>query len=141
MVTDGNGRYLLQRRSDDGTWGILGGGTEIGESIVENAIREVLEESGLQIRIVRLLSIATGDDCSGEYPNGDKGKFWGFLFLGEVTGSTQIEWNEETLELRWFTYEDIEKLENKSLYLEHNFDNIKNVDVRILAKVIQKKIS
>jgi ADP-ribose pyrophosphatase YjhB (NUDIX family) len=138
MVTDGKGRYLLQRRSDDGTWGILGGGTEIGESIVGNASREVFEESGLEIRIIRLLSIATGDDCTGEYPNGDKGKFWGFLFLGEVTGGSQIESNEETLELKWFTYEEIEKLENKSLYLANNFNNAKNADLKILAKVIKK---
>lgn len=138
MVTDGKDRYLLQRRGDDGTWGILGGGTEIGESIVGNAIREVLEETGLNIRIIRLLSIATGDDCSGVYPNGDRGKFWGFLFLGEVIGGTQIESNEEILELKWFTYEEIEKLENKSCYLAHNFNNVKNDDVRILAKVMDK---
>jgi len=51
MVTDGQGRYLLQRRGDDGTWGILGGSLELGETICEAAVREVFEESGLKVHL------------------------------------------------------------------------------------------
>lgn len=139
FVTDGADRYLLQRRGDDGTWGILGGGVEVGESIVETAQREVWEESGLQVKIESLLSVATGDDCSGQYPNGDQGQFWGFLFLASVIGGTLIESNEETLELGWFTYDQIADLANKSLYLEHNYRNLRNQSPQVHDLVLSHR--
>ena len=42
---------LLQRRRDNGLWGIPGGSLEPGESLEEAARREVWEEVGLSIEI------------------------------------------------------------------------------------------
>lgn len=41
-----NSAVPLVRRTDDGTWGLPGGGVEPGESWQEAARRECLEETG-----------------------------------------------------------------------------------------------
>ena len=51
IVLDGEGKILLQRRSDNGRWGLPGGSVEIGESVAAAVVREVREETGLDARI------------------------------------------------------------------------------------------
>ena len=47
IALDPEGRILLQRRTDDGTWGLPGGLMEIGEAPEEAVVRETREEMGL----------------------------------------------------------------------------------------------
>ncbi len=42
-----DGRWLLIRRSDTGTWALPGGTVEWGETLRSTAIRELLEEAGV----------------------------------------------------------------------------------------------
>lgn len=56
-VCDGQGRLLLEKRSDCGLWGLPGGRIEPGESVREAAIREVKEETGLLVEIKRLIGV------------------------------------------------------------------------------------
>jgi ADP-ribose pyrophosphatase YjhB (NUDIX family) len=51
------GQLLLIRRSDNGLWAVPGGLVEVGESLALAAQRELLEETGVRARIVRLLGI------------------------------------------------------------------------------------
>lgn len=48
VLRDTEGRVLLIRRADNGLWALPGGAMELGESIIECAIREVWEETGLR---------------------------------------------------------------------------------------------
>jgi ADP-ribose pyrophosphatase YjhB (NUDIX family) len=57
VVTSGDGRLLLQRRSDNGLWAVPGGAVEIGESVSAAIVREVLEETGLTVAIERLVGV------------------------------------------------------------------------------------
>ena len=57
IITDSEGWILLERRSDNGMWSLPGGGIEAGESITEAAIREVKEETGLDVRITGLVGV------------------------------------------------------------------------------------
>jgi 8-oxo-dGTP diphosphatase len=55
-----DGRMLLVKRSKEpskGKWSIPGGRLELGETIEEAVKREVLEECGVQIDIVRVLEV------------------------------------------------------------------------------------
>jgi len=72
VVVDPEGRILLQRRSDDGTWGLPGGAVEIGETLEEAARREVGEEVGLTVGALALLHVFSGPEAYHRYPNGDE---------------------------------------------------------------------
>ena len=56
-IFDGQGRVLLQKRADNGFWGLPGGGIDMGETVEQGAIREVLEETGLHVTLKRLVGI------------------------------------------------------------------------------------
>jgi ADP-ribose pyrophosphatase YjhB (NUDIX family) len=57
VIPNGEGRILLQRRSDNGLWGLPGGSVEIGESVRDAILREVREETGLSVEVVRLIGV------------------------------------------------------------------------------------
>jgi 8-oxo-dGTP pyrophosphatase MutT (NUDIX family) len=57
IVRGTDGRILLEKRSDCGMWGLLGGRIEPGESVTQAAVREVLEESGFQIEVTHLVGV------------------------------------------------------------------------------------
>lgn len=73
-----DGRILFVEQERDGVrdWGCVGGGLERGESIEECCVREAFEETGLRVRIKRLLAI-------DQFRLGDEMKGVGFLFLTE----------------------------------------------------------
>ncbi|OAB38314.1 NUDIX domain-containing protein [Paenibacillus glacialis] len=80
IIKDDRGRILLQKRSDYGDWGLPGGGMEAGETIEETMIREVKEETGLEIKEYKLSSVYTGPRMEYQYPDGNKVVFVMFLF-------------------------------------------------------------
>lgn len=57
FVRNSSGQILLEKRSDNGMWGLPGGNLEPGESIADAAVREVREETGLAIRLSRLIGV------------------------------------------------------------------------------------
>jgi 8-oxo-dGTP diphosphatase len=55
-----NGRALLIRRGREpllGEWSIPGGGLELGETLEEGVARELLEETGLKVRVLELIEV------------------------------------------------------------------------------------
>ncbi|GGT34314.1 putative MutT/NUDIX-like protein [Streptomyces purpureus] len=54
VVTDGQGRILLQRRRDNELWALPGGGLDMDDSLPGTAVREVKEETGLDVEITGL---------------------------------------------------------------------------------------
>lgn len=58
-VIDGQGRVLILKRSDDGTWCLPCGWVDVGEGPASAAIREVKEETGLDVRAKGYISIST----------------------------------------------------------------------------------
>jgi 8-oxo-dGTP diphosphatase len=68
IVVDGDGRLLLVRRGNQpakGTWSIPGGRVEPGECDAVATAREVLEETGLRVRVGRLAGAVERDAPGG----------------------------------------------------------------------------
>ena len=57
VVFNNRGEVLLQKRADNGCWGLPGGRVDIGESVEQGAVREVLEETGINVTVKRLIGI------------------------------------------------------------------------------------
>src|SRR5256884_5634431 len=54
------GRTLLIRRGSEpllGEWSIPGGTLELGESLEEGVARELLEETGIEVRVLELIEL------------------------------------------------------------------------------------
>ena len=54
------GRTLLIRRGSEpllGEWSIPGGTLELGESLQEGVVRELLEETGIEVRVLDLIEV------------------------------------------------------------------------------------
>lgn len=69
---------------------------EIGESAQETAIREIKEETGLDVIPLKLIGVYTG--YFDEYPNGDKAQVISIFFDLKIVGGDLVESNDETLE-------------------------------------------
>ncbi|MED1373091.1 NUDIX hydrolase [Bacillus paranthracis] len=70
-VFNEQGQILLQQRRN-GIWGVPGGFVELGESTEEAGRREVLEETGIEIGSLQLISVFSGKEFFVKLPNGDE---------------------------------------------------------------------
>lgn len=102
------GEVLLQRRGDFNKWGFPGGAIELGETPQMATVREVKEETGLDVKVSKLIGIYT--DCDIEYPNGDKAQSLLIAFDLEVISGEMFCDKDETLELKFFSLDNMPKL-------------------------------
>ncbi len=107
-VFNEKGEVLLQRRGDSNKWGLPGGAIELGETPQMAAIREIKEETGLDVEVVNLIGIYT--DCDIEYSNGDKVQSICIAYKLNVIGGHLHFDNKETLELKYFSLDDMPEL-------------------------------
>ena len=102
IITNDDGHVLLQRRSDNGLWGLPGGGVEIGESVSTAIVREVREETGLTVQIARLVGVYSDPRFQVvRYADGNVVHYINTLFVCRIMGGT-LQTCEETLDLQFF---------------------------------------
>src|SRR5207244_330758 len=63
-------KVLLTQRGDNGQWVLPGGAMESGESLAEACAREMLEETGVTVRVARLLGVYSDPDMLVTYSSG-----------------------------------------------------------------------
>ena len=95
MAIFANGKILLTQREDFEVWCLSGGGVEADESLVQTAMREVKEETGLEVRIERLVGIYS-------MPKSDGGGSHAIIFAGIPVGGTLRADSQEVISLGWF---------------------------------------
>jgi 8-oxo-dGTP pyrophosphatase MutT (NUDIX family) len=89
-------KILLTRRTDNGRWCLPGGAMDAGESLEECCVREVWEETGLTVRVVRLLGIYSTPHRVVHYDDGNRWQIVNANFLAEITSGTPGVSNETT---------------------------------------------
>jgi 8-oxo-dGTP pyrophosphatase MutT (NUDIX family) len=81
-------KVLLTRRTDNGRWCLPGGRMDPGESAAETCVREVLEETGLQVTVVRLIGLYSSPHLIVAYTDGNRRQIVAAHFLVRVVGGT-----------------------------------------------------
>lgn len=104
-VEDSEGRVLLGRRADTGEWALVYGINEPGEEPADTVIREVAEETGVDVVPVALASVKAGRRMT-VYANGDQTQYLDLSFvcrLAEGGSSEPRVADDESLEVGWFS--------------------------------------
>ncbi len=103
VVRGHGGTILLEKRCDCGWWGLPGGRVEPGESLVEAAVREVHEETGLTVEVTHLVGVYSSPEGRiVTYPdNGDVVQLIDIV-VGARILSGQVICSQESEEVRFF---------------------------------------
>ena len=103
IIRDEAGRILLQQRGDTGDWSLPAGAMEIGERVDQTIIREVREETGLEVKPTRLVGIYSDQDFCFTYPGGDQVKAVSTLFECHIVGGQLQADGVESLRVDFFS--------------------------------------
>lgn len=100
------GQVLLIRRRDNGQWQAPGGVLELDETFEDGVVREVLEETGIRVRVERL---------SGVYKNIPKHVVALVYRCIPVAGAPQTTVESDRVE--WVSLEDAEKIMSEAFFV------------------------
>ncbi|MEQ9099727.1 MAG: NUDIX hydrolase N-terminal domain-containing protein [Imperialibacter sp.] len=111
-----NDQVLLIQEKADGRWALPGGWADIGYTPSAVAVKEVREETGLDVKIERLLAVF--DNSLHQHP---PSPFYVYklFFLGTVTGGSFDLKGHESLEVGFFSLQELPPLsEERNTYEE-----------------------
>jgi ADP-ribose pyrophosphatase YjhB (NUDIX family) len=91
---------LLVRRADSGEWAPVTGIVDPGEEPAACAAREVLEETGVHVRVDRLASTSVVRDVV--HDNGDRAAYLDQCFACSWASGEERVGDDESTEVRWW---------------------------------------
>ena len=109
VIFDEHKRILFMKRTRGDWWCLPGGRMDLDESAQDCCIRETLEETGLQTRIIRLVSVNTHPQSVVHYPDGNVHRSFVLCFEAEVIGGALQE-SEESRGFLWLSENELDTL-------------------------------
>ena len=108
IIVNEKGEILLQSRADNDRWGLPGGCQELGERFEETVIREVKEETNLDVaeNDLELIAIVSGKSRRNEYPNGDVVINNTALYCIKNYSGT-LKWDSESKNMQFFALDNL----------------------------------
>jgi ADP-ribose pyrophosphatase YjhB (NUDIX family) len=125
VVTDGQGRILMQRRADSGNWALPGGGMEMGESLSDSVVREVKEETGFDIAVTGLVGTYTDPRHIIAYSDGEVRRQFNICYIARITGG-ELSISSESTEIQFVDPAGLDELPvhpTQRLRLRHYLEN------------------
>jgi ADP-ribose pyrophosphatase YjhB (NUDIX family) len=102
VLQDDNGRVLLVRRCDNGTWALPAGMMELGESLRDCAVREVREETGLVVRELTPFAVYTRTPDAGPDMYGHTYQHITLTVRIDAYEGELLRTTDETTDAGWF---------------------------------------
>ena len=103
-------KVLLTKRADNDLWCLPGGGVDPGESVEETIFREVQEETGLTVRVVRLVGVYSDPNSLVVYNKDTAVQIVALSFEAEVTdGKPGL--SNETSDWGYYSLDEMNKLD------------------------------
>lgn len=109
VVLDDVGRVLMIQRTDNGLWAIPGGAQDVGETCTEAAIREVCEETGLNVEVTGLVGIYSDPRHVIAYDDGEVRQEFSICFHARPI-SGQLTPSSESKQVHWVEPNRLDKL-------------------------------
>ena len=100
-IRNAGGRVLLARHIEGNRWLLPGGSVEPGETPADAAVREAWEETGLIVRLTRLVGVFGGPHYVVHYRNGDRASYVSSVFEATVDAGNLQPDGTELRELRF----------------------------------------
>ena len=117
-ITNDDGHILLVRERSDGGWCLPGGWADVGETPSEMVIREVREESGLDVKPVRLVGVYDANRSGSPLSFFHAYKL---VFMCEKTGG-KLGPSDETSDAGYFPFDSLPRLSRERTGARHLAD-------------------
>ncbi len=113
IIVNDKDQILLQSRADRDKWGLPGGCQELGERFQDTIIREIKEETNLDVKEedLELLDIVSGSTRRNDYPNGDVVINNTALYCVK-NYSGELRWDSESKNMRFFDLDHLPQNQN-----------------------------
>src|ERR1700676_1982598 len=102
-----DGRVLLVREISDGKWTLPGGWADVNQTAGECVVREIAEESGFEVRILKLAAVH--DYQKSNHPTRHIDSIYKIFFICEITGGA-ARISDETSEVGFFARNELPPL-------------------------------
>jgi ADP-ribose pyrophosphatase YjhB (NUDIX family) len=109
VVTDDQGRIVLHRRTDNELWALPGGAMELGESLAQTVVREVREETGLDVEPCYVIGVYSDPAHVFAYADGEVRQEYSVCVACRVVGGT-LAVSDESIEVGAFIHAEIDDL-------------------------------
>lgn len=113
IIVNSEGQILLQSRADRDKWGLPGGCQELGERFQDTVLREVKEETNLDVKEenLELIDIVSGASRRNDYPNGDVVINNTALYcIRKYSG--ELKWDSESKNMKFFDLDNLPENQN-----------------------------
>jgi ADP-ribose pyrophosphatase YjhB (NUDIX family) len=109
VVTNDQDELLLQKRTDNDLWGLPGGAMNIGESIAQAVIREVREETSLEVEPTGIVGIYSDPGHVIAYADGEVRQEFSICFTARTVGGQLAVGDQESTEVRFVRSNDVDQ--------------------------------
>jgi 8-oxo-dGTP pyrophosphatase MutT (NUDIX family) len=109
IVPNDQGKLLLVHKTDNDLWALPGGAMDVGESMADTVVREVKEETGIDIAVTGVVGIYTNPNHVMAYDDGEVRQQCSICFTTRLLGG-HLATSSETSEVAWVAPEWLDSL-------------------------------
>src|SRR6266498_3463363 len=107
IVPNDRGELLLVHKTDNNLWAIPGGGMDVGEYMAETVVREVKEETGIDVEVTGVVGIYTNPNHVMAYDDGEVRQQCSICFTTRMLGG-QLTTSSETSDVQFVAMERLD---------------------------------
>ncbi len=125
VVPDDRGHILMVHRTDNDLWALPGGAMDLGEHIGDAVVREVMEETGIEVEVTGVVGLYTNPNHVMAYDDGEVRQQCSICFTARMVGGN-LSTSSETKQVRFVAPDQLDTLAihpSMRLRIDHYLEN------------------